>query len=145
MMPGRRIRATVPLLALLWAGVAPGQASSIHDGVFTEAQAERGKAAYSAPCGWCHGRRLNGAPDDPDMESTPPIARAKFLRNWDGRSLAALFVYVRETMPTNNPASLSDQEYIDVIAYMLSVSGMPAGDGELPPDPAALAGITIRQ
>jgi cytochrome c len=123
--------------------IAAGQDVSINDGVFTEAQAKRGQSAYSAPCGWCHGRRLNGAPDDPDMQSTPPIARAKFLRNWQGRSLAALFVYTKETMPTNNPGALTDQEYIDIIAYMLTTSGMPAGERELPTDPVALAGILI--
>jgi mono/diheme cytochrome c family protein len=107
-----------------------GQKASVWDGVFTEAQAKRGGAVYPGPCGWCHGRRLNGAPDDPDMRSTP-------------RSLATLFEYIRATMPENNPGSLTDQEYIDVIAYMLSVSGMPAGDGELTPEPHSLARVAI--
>ena len=72
-----------------------GQMASVWDGVFTEAQAKRGQAVYPGPCGTCHGRRLNGAPDDPDMRSTPPLARAKFLRDWEGRSLATLFEYTR--------------------------------------------------
>lgn len=119
-------------------------AISSWDGVFSEAQANRGQSIYPGPCGWCHGRRLNGAPDDPDAQPSPPLARAKFLRNWDGKSLAALFAYTRATMPQSNPGSLTDQEYVDVIAYMLSVSGMPAGDQELPIDPQSLAGIVIR-
>lgn len=118
-------------------------AASIRDGVFTAAQAARGRLAYSGACGFCHGRRLNGAPDDPDMRSTPPLARARFLREWDGRSLAALFEYTRLTMPEDNPTSLTAAEYVDVIAYMLSVSGMPAGDDELPADPRRLARIVI--
>ena len=133
----------IVLLALV-APVAAGQDVSINDGVYTEEQANRGKAAYATPCGWCHGRRLNGAPDDPDMQSTPPLARAKFIRNWQGKTLAVLFVYIRETMPTNNPRSLTDQEYIDIVAYMLATSGMPAGERELSPDPSTLANITIR-
>ena len=56
------------------------QMTSVWEGVFTEAQANRGQAVYDGACGLCHGRRLNGAPDDPDMRSTPPLARAKFLR-----------------------------------------------------------------
>ena len=79
------------------------------------------------------------------MVSTPPLARAKFLRDWEGRSLATLFEYTRATMPESNPGSLTDQEYVDVIAYMLSVSGMPAGDDELRPDPPSLARATIQQ
>ena len=122
-----------------------GQMASVWEGVFTEAQANRGQAVYSGACGMCHGRRLNGAPDDPDTRSTPPLARAKFLRDWEGRSLATLFEYMRATMPENNPASLTDEEYVDVIAYMLTVGGMPAGDDELRPDPQTLARAVIRQ
>lgn len=100
---------------------------------------------YPGPCGLCHGRRLDGAPDDPDMLSTPSLARARFLRIWEGRSLATLFEYTRATMPEANPESLDDQEYVDIIAYMLSVSGMPAGDDELEPDSQSLARFIIRQ
>ena len=120
-----------------------GQTTSVWDGVFTEEQAKRGQAVYTGACGTCHGRRLNGAPDDPDMRSTPPLARARFLRDWDGRSLATLFEYTRATMPENNPDSLTNDEYVDVIAYMLSVGGMPAGADELQPNPQRLARIVV--
>lgn len=119
-----------------------GGQTSIWDGVFTDQQAARGEEAYDA-CTKCHGRRLNGAADDPDMKSTPPLARAAFLREWDGRTLASLFEFTRSTMPQSNPGSLSDQEYVDLIAYMLSVSEAPAGDTELPSDSAALGRIMI--
>ena len=130
--------------ALAGASADAEPVASVWDGVFTAAQAARGRLAYSGGCGFCHGRRLNGAPDDPDMRSTPPLARARFLREWDGRSLASLFEYTRVTMPEDNPASFTDEEYADVIAYMLSVSGMPAGDDELPADSQNLARIVIR-
>ncbi len=122
-----------------------GEMSSVWEGVFTEAQAQRGQAVYAGSCGSCHGRRLNGAPDDPDMRSTPPLARASFLREWEGRSVATLFEYMRATMPENNPASLTDEEYADVIAYMLSVGGMPAGDDGIRPDPQSLARTIIQR
>jgi mono/diheme cytochrome c family protein len=121
------------------------QTESVWNGVYTEVQAQRGQALYSGICGACHGRRLNGAPEDPDMGSTPPLARARFLRVWEGRSLATLFEYTRASMPTDNPGSLSDAECIDVIAYMLSVSGMPVGINELEPDTQTLARILIQQ
>ncbi len=118
--------------------------TSVWDGVFTEAQATRGQAAYSGACGSCHGSRLNGAPDDPDMRSSPPVARARFLRLWDGRSLGTLLAYTRATMPEENPNSLTQQEYVDVIAYQLSVTGMPVGENELAIDPYGLARIVIQ-
>ena len=137
--------ATAETAAALEGFADAGPAVSAWDGVFSEAQATRGRGVYSGACGFCHGRRLNGAPDDPDMRSTPPLARARFLREWEGRSLATLFEYTRLTMPEDNPTSLTDAEYVDVIAYMLSVSRMPAGDDELSPESRSLAQIVIRQ
>lgn len=122
-----------------------GQLESVWDGVFTEAQATRGQFAYEGSCGFCHGSRLDGAADDPDMRSAPPLARAKFLRDWEGRSLAALFEYTKATMPEDNPGSLSDEEYVDIIAYMLSVSRIPSGNDELQAMPQRLANVVIRQ
>ena len=134
---------TEDVAAVLEGPEETGEMASVWDGVFTEAQATRGQAVYTGACGLCHGRRLNGAPDDPDMRSTPPLARARFLRVWEGRSLAALFEYTRVTMPEDNPNSLTNQEYVDVIAYMLTVGGMPTGDDELQPDPQSLAHVVI--
>ncbi len=136
---------TADATAVLEGLEADGALASIWDGIFTEVQAERGRAAYPGACGLCHGRRLNGAPDDPDMRSTPPLARARFLRTRDGRSLATLFEYARATMPEDNPGSLTDDEYVDVIAYMLSVGGMPAGEAELRADLGHLARVVIEQ
>lgn len=129
--------------ALLNATAYPEPAATIRDGVFTAEQARRGQAAYTGPCDRCHGYKLDGASDDPDMLPAPPVAGRKFLREWRGRPLAALFEYVRTAMPSNNPGYLSDAEVADIVAYMLSVSGMPAGNDALPPERAALARIVI--
>jgi mono/diheme cytochrome c family protein len=122
-----------------------GNGISVWEGIFTGAQAERGRAVYSGACGRCHGRRLDGAPDNPDMRATPPLARAKFLRNWQGRTLASLYEYMRATMPESSPGSLTDEEYVDVIAYMLSVSGAPEGETELKPDSRELVRFVIEE
>jgi mono/diheme cytochrome c family protein len=116
---------------------------SIWQEVYTEEQAKRGEKAYCGPCGFCHGRRLNRAPDDADMRPSPPLARAKFIRNWNGRSLGSLYAFTRATMPQSNPGYMPDQTYVDIIAHMLAMTGAPAGDTELTPDPAFLARIII--
>lgn len=138
----------VPLVAtalVATALVAATANGSIWDGVFTAAQAKRGEAAYTGPCSRCHGAKLDGAADDPDMLPAPPVAGPKFLRAWDSRSLAELLDYMRATMPANNPGYLSDQEYADVIAYMLSVSTTPAGDVALQADREVLARILVER
>ena len=119
-------------------------ATSIWDGVFTDAQAKRGQLAYTGPCDRCHGYKLDGASDDPDMLPAPPAAGPKFLRDWDGRSLAELLEYTRATMPANNPGFLTDQEFVDIIAFMLLASGAPGGESELRSDAQALARVVIR-
>ncbi len=77
------------------------------------------------------------------MLPAPPVGGAKFLRVWDGRTLATLFELVRTTMPANNPGYLDDQELVDVIAWMLAVSDLPAGPDELEPALAKLARTVI--
>jgi S-disulfanyl-L-cysteine oxidoreductase SoxD len=115
---------------------------SIWSGVYTQAQSKRGQELYSGACSQCHGPRLNGAAQS-DQPPSPAIARAGFLRKWNGKTVAELFTYVRTMMPTDNPGTLTDQQAIDSIAYILAVSEAPAGDKELPTDPKALEGIVI--
>jgi mono/diheme cytochrome c family protein len=122
----------------------PAATTSVWEGVFTRVQAERGQRVHRTACAECHGTRLDGAPLDPDRASTPPLARARFLRVWDGRSLAALVAYMRVSMPPSSPGSLSDEEYLDAIAHMLAVSNVPAGERPLEADALALGGILIR-
>ena len=121
----------------------PEDARSIWDGVYTTAQAERGAQVYRAPCGLCHGTRLNGAPDDNDMVPGPALARQGFLRAWDGRSLGMLYTYTMSTMPQANPGFLPPEDYAAIFAHLLAVSGAPPGDAELPADPWDLGHIRI--
>ena len=115
---------------------------SVWSGVYTAAQGKRGEELHAAACVMCHGPRLNGA-SQPEMPPSPAIARDSFIRKWAGRNVAALFVYVRHTMPPDAPGTLTDQQSIDAIAHMFAVSGMPAGDRELAIDQGALANILI--
>lgn len=122
-----------------------GERVSIWDGVYTQEQAERGGVVLRGNCGDCHGPRGDTVGALSDMPAGPPIAGPAFLREWDGQTIAALYEYSRTRMPTTNPGALSDQQYIDAIAYMLELSGAPAGDEELAPDTGALAGVVIEQ
>ena len=126
--------------AMAWAqAVKP---VSVWSGVYTAAQNKRGEELHAALCAMCHGPQLNGA-GQPEMPPSPAIARGALLRKWSGQTVAALFVVVRHTMPPDAPNTLTDQQTIDSIAHMLAVSGMPAGDKELPLDQKALARILI--
>jgi cytochrome c len=131
-------------LAAPGGAVAQDDTSIWETGVYTQEQADRGKKVSDGVCAKCHGERGDGA-NEPDQPGGPAIARFSFLRKWDGTSIASLFEYIKTEMPPDNPASRTDQEYIDVIAHMLALSGAPTGDSELPLDPAALELIYIEQ
>jgi cytochrome c len=115
---------------------------SVWSGVYTPAQNKRGEEVHANVCAMCHGRRLNGAGQS-EMPPSPAIAGATFLKKWAGSNVAALFVIVRHTMPPDAPNTLTDQQSLDALAHMFAVSGIPAGNKELPLDPNALAGIVI--
>ena len=57
--------------------------------------------------------------------------------------MGELFELLTATMPKNDPGSMTDQEYVDIIAYVLKGGGFPSGRAELPPDADALSGITL--
>lgn len=131
-------------LIALPTGVWSQEEKSIWDGVYTAEQAARGQKLNAGICAKCHGERGDGA-NEPDQPGGPAIARYSFLTKWQDTTVASLFDYIRTAMPPDNPESRTDQEYIDVIARMLEMSGAPAGDTELPPDAAALESIYIEQ
>lgn len=116
---------------------------SIWDGVYTRAQARRGQGLARSACGMCHGTRMNGVPDDNDMVAGPPLARAYFLREWEGQSMGVVFTYSKWTMPQANPGFLPDEDYAAIMAYMLSLTGAPEGREELPDSAVALGHIII--
>lgn len=113
-------------------------AKSVWDGVFTKAQADRGKEAYSRACTYCHRDDLSGNED-----GAPALRGAVFSERWKDRPLSEFYFVLRETMPQDDPASLTAKAYVDIISFILSGNKMPAGDVELPPDMETLSRITF--
>ena len=107
------------------------------DGVYSEAQAARGRTLYNRECASCHAASMTGG------EMAPPLAGGEFLSNWNGLTAAELLDRMRGTMPLNKPKSLSRQTNADILAYMFSVNGFPAGSTELPIDAEVLKQIRI--
>src|ERR1035438_7668649 len=95
-------------IALIAAGVLFAQTSrSVRDGVYSEEQAKRGRAAYSEHCLECHGRDLRG-----DVENRP-LTGGEFFSNWDGIPLLTLFDRIRITMPGDKPGTMNRQQIAD--------------------------------
>jgi ankyrin repeat protein len=108
---------------------------TIWDGVFTQAQAERGRDQYQKTCSSCHKADLLGE------SAAPPLAGQEFAQRWTGQSLEDLLTTIRRSMPQEAPDSLGTAAYADIVSFLLSVNGSPAGQTEMPLESGALKQI----
>jgi PQQ-dependent dehydrogenase (s-GDH family) len=118
-------------------GAAGGRATAGMPPQFTAAQAAAGRASYDAGCAVCHGNTLtNGT-------FAPPLAGEYFKGAWSGRTVREFYDKAR-TMPPASPASLPDDTYAGIVAYVFEVNGFAAGNANLPAGGEALDKMTIR-
>jgi mono/diheme cytochrome c family protein len=110
-------------------------ARTVRDGVFTDAQAARGQATYQKQCASCHGDTLQGL-------QGPPLVAEAFLSHWHTQPLADLASKIRNTMPAGAAGTLTPQQSVDLVAFILKSGGFPAGRTDLAADDATLGKIT---
>lgn len=115
------------LLVLLLSAVALAEPRTVNDGVYTEAQADAGEQLYTDQCLICH-----------DKKYFRPV-----LKRWEGQSLSILFTVMSTSMPESNPGFLSQKEYVDILAYILSLSRYAPGDTELTYENGALDEVIV--
>ena len=122
--------------------VAPPAAQStplamrtIWDGVFTQAQADRGRDQYRNSCASCHKADLLGE------SAAPPLAGPEFSQRWVGSNVDDLLTTIRRSMPQDAPDSLGTPAYVDLVSYLLSVNGSQAGANDMPLESAGLKQI----
>jgi cytochrome c5 len=108
----------------------------IWQGVYTTAQAERGKTSFNSSCLRCHGDKLQG-------NTAPALSGDRFFTTWGSEPIASLFAKIRDTMPPNFGTSIDDQTKLDIVAYILQTNGYPGGLGELTQDGNDLATAQI--
>ncbi len=104
---------------------------SVLTGVYTDDQAKKGESAYGKFCVACH-------------EATEHAGEV-FEEAWFGRPVFEYFIKIRTTMPDDEPGKLNDQQYTDIVAYMLKLTGYPSGATTLPSDPEKMRSILIER
>ena len=102
------------------------QLRTVTDGVYSGPQATRGEQTYRARCATCHGNSLEGVVG-------PPLAGAGFFSAWSARSLAELVDKIEHTMPPQQAGTVSRQQAVDLVAYVLQAGTFPAGQTDLSP------------
>jgi alcohol dehydrogenase (cytochrome c) len=123
-----RMAAVAGALAAIACGVWMSHAlaqSPTNTGLFTEAQAQAGQTAYAQNCARCH-----------DSGEAPPLTGAGFLNVWGSRTTRDLFARIKDTMPVDNPGTLSSDTVVSIVAYLLKGNGAAAGTTALAPETA---------
>lgn len=109
-------------------------------GVYSTAQAERGRETYTVFCAGCHAEDLEGT--NSGDSGAPPLKHDRFM---EGSTVGALVSKVQRSMPLDAPGSLSREAVADVVAFILRENGFPPGAADLPSDPVRLGGIKIER
>ncbi len=110
---------------------------TVWDGVYSDAQAMRGRELYNSKCLSCHGADLGGG------EMAPALIGISFQSNWNGQSVGDLSERIRVSMPLGAEGSLSRQQVSDLIAAIFAAGDYPAGGDELPKESDVLKTIQI--
>ena len=106
------------------------QSKTTLSGIYTQAQADKGEELYYGVCVSCHPRGY--------------YTGDSFKKNWGGRPLSDLYDWIKTKMPKNDPGTLTSNQSVQVMAYILQQNKMPVGTTALTTDRAALTGIRIQ-
>lgn len=96
---------------------------------FSAEQADRGRDMFRASCTECH--------------YSSEFSDSQFKFKWSRRSAGSLYQLIATSMPETAPGSLSPEETVDLVSYILRMNGFEAGDGELAADRAVLDEISL--
>ena len=108
-------------LSTFSAAVASAQAAAPGRASYTQAQADSGYVVFESTCASCHGSDLSGA-------TASPLMGAPFRYNWDGKFTNALITHIRQNEPNSKPGTTDEATATLLVAYILSVNGVAAGD-----------------
>jgi alcohol dehydrogenase (cytochrome c) len=112
-------------------------AQALGSPTYTLEQAAQGLAAYAQNCASCHGPNLD------DGQFAAPVKGSVFRQQWGAKSVEELFTYVSSRMPPASPGSLDNEQYAQVLAYVLQQNGVAPGSRTLPSNPELLRGMVL--
>ncbi len=100
---------------------------------FTAEQADKGQEVFRLQCARCHGPSGQGISNIYHDMTAPPLIGPGALplnprpyqkmRHFQFRTVRDVYEFASAVMPADQPASLSAEDYWDVIAYLLGANG----------------------
>jgi mono/diheme cytochrome c family protein len=118
----RKSKFLFAVFALGFLGLGQTKQVTVLDGVYTERQALAGEEQYEAICAACH---------DGDEPEAPPPRGPVFIDRWREAPLSFLHGFIHDNMSGDKPGTLSEKDYVDLVAYLLYTNGYSAGASEL--------------
>lgn len=114
--------------------------ANIWDGVYSDEQADKGALLYRTACSNCHGKQLEGVPD----EGNPALASPGFMVEWDGLTLADLVAHVHVS-PHSRPDDMDPLTAVALTAFILNQNGVPSGKTALSTEKSEQGKIAFTQ
>jgi mono/diheme cytochrome c family protein len=114
--------------------------TNIWAGVYTDEQAVQGARIYPSACSLCHGKQLEGVPD----EGNPALASPGFMVEWDGQTMADLVRHIH-IGPSDNSGGMDADTAVALAAFILNQNGVPSGKTPLSTDAKEEAKILFKE
>jgi cytochrome c-type protein NapC len=99
--------------------------ASMTSGWFTVEQADAGKELFERSCSPCHGAQLEG------IAGTPGLRGASWQQRFAGAKLLTVWGEIKGPMAQYANVTLSTQQSLDILAFLLQQNGLPAGSQPL--------------
>ena len=97
---------------LLLSGTLRGEVPELNDGIYSKSQAEDGAELYATYCAHCH----------------LPSFYVNLETTWEGMSVLDFYYKISGSMPADMPRTLTQSQYLKIVAWILAVNGFPGGN-----------------
>ncbi|HSH74828.1 MAG TPA: cytochrome c [Longimicrobiales bacterium] len=111
------------------AAAAPAPESAAPAGLFSAAQANRGRDQFRSMCTECH--------------TAGEFSDQSFKVKWSRRSVGDLYEFIHTAMPDDAPGILTEAQAVDLVSYILDMNGFESGSRQMQADQAELDQISL--
>ena len=104
---------------------------------FDSAQVAHGKRLYGSSCAKCHGANMQGV-------TAPALSGPAFApASGSHLTIGGIYTYMSTNMPADRPGKMKDDEYADIMAYLLNANGYGPGTTKMTADTARASTILL--